>query len=1063
MSTLIRYSLLTLLFCVQVAISQAIPADSWIKNGQDYLKVTLDKDGMYAISGAELLGAGWEIGQIKPENLQLYFLGQEISIQLEGTEDGSFDASDKIVFYGQRNKGFLDSLVYRPTSQRMNSNHSLFSDESAYFLTVGNVQGKRMELMENQASNELSFVKGKVTVVQSDQYSFNNSIGLLPNLQQSYYEIGEGWSGQFLSADSSQISRIVQLPNLAKGTEKEIQLRLQLNGRSRNNHVIGFQVNGQPLDSSRFGDFEPFVLEYTVPENSINDDEVVLDFFPKSQTEFDWFSITSIEISYPKSMTSSLSNAVLYTFDSGKLIEGTRTIYDITNPYEIGYLSGSTLAANKSYFVDPTELSPKSLEAVQFTEPDQQANYYILTSPILQEGAEEYADYRSSQQGGAYQTQIIYPQELYDRYTYGLRNPEAIRRFADRVLDNATATKFLFLLGRPVTFPDVLKVWEDRDLVPSYGYPGSDALLTAGEGQRENIQRMATGRLNVTANSEIRDYLNKVKETEQAPIAQSWKKDFLHLSGGKTAFEITSLANMLKSIEDQAGEHLLGADIEVFRKKTFDEVEPIDISEEVNKGIGLLTFAGHGSANVLDLNIGYCSDPELGFANKGKYPVMYFNGCGVGNVFYRYDPLTTDWLLTPDKGAIAVFANSFWSYLFPTQVFLNNFYEKLFVDDESSKLTLGEIHIKINEDLSLLQTNDYIRANMHQVVLQGDPAIRFFPVAEPDYEVSNLALKTTDVSKPLAENERVLIEADLNNLGRYDSLAKVDVTITVQTTAGTESYKDVLSVPKRGSKIAIEVPVNGDLQNVTIDLNPENKNLESNEENNILEFQIEDWSEIGAGTSYPANLIPDEVAPLVQVNFDGRLLENGDYVSSNATVSILLTDENGLEVNEGLVSVYLSSDDGRIFSELSTDSFSQLDLNQILAELQLNLSPGEYVLQVKAQDLSGNQLSRPYEISFLVSANRENSSLVVGPNPLRRGADSYAFLQIVGQDNPKEVISKIVNSQGKVLEENEVNAVIGKNVLGIAAENLPAGVYFYQVQMTWSDEMKELTQKFVVH
>jgi hypothetical protein len=155
-------------------------------------------------------------------------------------------------------------------------------------------------------------------------------------------------------------------------------------------------------------------------------------------------------------------------------------------------------------------------------------------------------------------------------------------------------------------------------------------------------------------------------------------------------------------------------------KQTNQEIEPIDISKQVNAGLGMITFVGHGSANEIDLNIGYCSPPENGFSNKGKYPVMFFNGCGVGNIFFRYNALSTDWLLTPQKGAIAVFANSFWSYAYPTQRYLDVLYEKLFTDSSSVNLTIGEIQQATNLQLASEIGNNYIKANIHQVILQGE-------------------------------------------------------------------------------------------------------------------------------------------------------------------------------------------------------------------------------------------------------------------------------------------------------------------------------------------------------
>ena len=63
----------------------------------------------------------------------------------------------------------------------------------------------------------------------------------------------------------------------------------------------------------------------------------------------------------------------------------------------------------------------------------------------------------------------------------------------------------------------------------------------------------------------------------------------------------------------------------------------------------MITYYGHGSPNETLLNVGLVSKPSgptnnyssTGdtYSNK-KYPIMYFNGCGVGNLFSRNSQIT---------------------------------------------------------------------------------------------------------------------------------------------------------------------------------------------------------------------------------------------------------------------------------------------------------------------------------------------------------------------------------------------------------------------------------------
>ena len=1060
--------LLILLFLLPfLSNSQSKLGNEWIRPNQNYLKILTNEDGIYRISGRDLISAGWELAQVSPDHLQLFFLGEEMAIEVNVGQDGRLDEQDYIEFFGQKNKGFLDSLVYRPFSSRMNTEQSLFSDESAYFLTEGTQKGKRVKSDLSGVFQTRNYHIGRSTINFEDQYSFNNIIGLLPNLQQSYFEEGEGWTGEFLSADSVSITRSISAQGFVSNTGEKVKLTLQLNGRSGNAHQMAWEIDGVPQDTLHFLNYEKHLIQLDISPDLIIDGELNLTFYPVKNAEYDWFSITQIKLTYPQEITA--ADDYLFTNQASEVLWNGGLLFNVTDPWlvskpAIGNTNKVVLSGQSSFWISHEVKTPVQIEPFEFRDINTLANYFILTAPGLKSGAEAFAEYRSSVAGGSYDAVILYTQELYDLFTYGLRNPVAINRFSEFVASQ-NETKFLFLLGRPVTFPDVLKEWQNRDLVPSFGYPASDVLLTAGTaGKGPNIQGMATGRMNVTTNSQIINYLNKIKESEAQGIAQEWKKNLLHLSGGKSALEIQALSSMLERIKPQAESGFLGGEVKEFRKTTFAEVEPVDITNEVNKGVGMVTFTGHGSSNVIDLNIGYCSKNPA-YDNKGKYPIMYFNGCGVGNVFYRYDPLTTDWLITPDKGAIAIFANSFWSYLYPTQVFLNSFYENLFINPETAGLTLGELHTKVNEDLSTLETNLYIKANMHQVVLQGDPAIRMFPLEAPDYVLEkdqDIILKATDTSKPLAKNDLIQVETILGNFGKFDSTASVDVDLEIQTTGSTESYIQTISGFKRWDTLQFSVPLNGLLEKVTFNVNSQQTVEEISTENNSAELVINNWEEMGAGTSFPANLIPDIVAPLLDVKLDGRQLVNKDNIGKTSLLTISLIDENPFE-STTVLRASISADAGNLFTPLPLNVVFGEASNILLGTSNLSLDPGYYVLRVQGEDASGNALANPYFIEFSVSAQRSPTELIISPSPVINSQnDGFLTFKLIDMQKPLQVNYSIFDILGRVIMHQEIDSHIGQNEVSFSTALMPPGTYFLKLTVDWRDYIEVLSRMFFV-
>ncbi|MCV9389527.1 C25 family cysteine peptidase [Reichenbachiella ulvae] len=108
-----------------------------------------------------------------------------------------------------------------------------------------------------------------------------------------------------------------------------------------------------------------------------------------------------------------------------------------------------------------------------------------------------------------------------------------------------------------------------------------------------------------------------------------------------------------------AVDKILGGESVLISKNNNSAVELINISEEINDGVMTVTFFGHSSGSISDIEIGLVSDPSFGYSNKGKYPTFMVNGCKSGDFFSENDEsFGVDWILTPDLGAISFMAHS---------------------------------------------------------------------------------------------------------------------------------------------------------------------------------------------------------------------------------------------------------------------------------------------------------------------------------------------------------------------------------------------------------------------
>ena len=145
-----RNLLATLLLCccAQFAFGQTgfDYANAWFNATQTYAKVLVWEDGVYRVDAAALGAGGLNVAPGDIANLQVFYRGQQQHVYVK-TSSGNLDY---VEFYGMRNDGRVDSILYRDPYTRLhdgeiqpNKNFSTFSDTSAYFFTIGAQPGLR--------------------------------------------------------------------------------------------------------------------------------------------------------------------------------------------------------------------------------------------------------------------------------------------------------------------------------------------------------------------------------------------------------------------------------------------------------------------------------------------------------------------------------------------------------------------------------------------------------------------------------------------------------------------------------------------------------------------------------------------------------------------------------------------------------------------------------------------------------------------------------------------------------------------------------------------------------
>ena len=684
----------------------------WFRYDLTYYKIQTAADGIYRIPAASLTVLGIPLKRIDPRNLRLYHRGKEVAVWVAGEEDGRFDSEDYLDFLGLKNDGTLDQKLYREGLALPNPYTNTHSDTTAFFLAYTPAErGKRMELRAQPGatlSPASSFRKEDLQVF-SNNYSLGKSQRW--GLRSTAFEEGEGWMSSVISPGFNLEFR-VDPDSLMEG--EALSLELGWVGRSPQAHVPLLWVGTsskvlRTLPNPQFSGFESLRQTLVLQQEAIQEGKLQLHLAVDPARNGDYFSLAFAQLTY------SLPIAVA-SHATGPL----RFTVEVLQP--VRFRDYRTLAANY-LLVGHRQLEQPSL---------QHAN------PL-----QAYANYRASTAGGSYDTLVLRMEELYDQFAFGERTPWALHSFL-KFYWPIHRPKYLLLTGRAIVpfaqawventsvfYRNAPQSFEFQDLVPSAGFPASDSYFVKGlQSGEPELSAMAVGRIPSKGSQDLSNYLDKVMKQESSQIPGPQR--ILHLVGGMNPAELARHSSYLAGFAALAKSGLPEVEVTTYTKNTTAEVQQMDLSLDLNAGISLLTYFGHGSLSSNELDFGYVSDPNFAYANAGKYPLLLINGCEYANAFGPSYSQGEDWLLTPKKGAIGVLSTTSLGVDLLLKRYTEIWYKQLFAVESAAKpLSLGEVMLRTEREFLLRYgSSPENLTQLSQYLLLGDPAVRILRNAQ---------------------------------------------------------------------------------------------------------------------------------------------------------------------------------------------------------------------------------------------------------------------------------------------------------------------------------------------
>ncbi|MEW6468862.1 MAG: C25 family cysteine peptidase [Bacteroidota bacterium] len=788
------YAHLGFLLFTSLALAQQY-GNEWINYGQKYYKFPIIQDGVYRIDSAALANSGINVSSIDPRRFQVFGRGQELAIYVQGEGDSVFNSSDYIEFYAQHNDGWLDSLVYQDTVEVVNPYYSLYTDTAVYFLTWNNsTNNLRMQWIQDTAFSAFTpvnyFFKEEV-VFRPYQYQFGNTTSI--GTTESHYSASEGWTDNRFPLGSSGTPFTLTTANsyaggppaklwfAAVGASNDFTItpdhHLQVEYRD-----ISSPVYRMALDTV-FEAYAYIPKTKYIPVDSLGPIQTEVRFKSVIDVGFssNYTAACYVGIKFPH--TFNLENQSRYTLylpdntsQSKSYLKITNFnatapiyLYDITNGKRFTvYSNGTTdsvLVPNSGgektcYITSESQITPiSSLTPVSATASFSNfpavtfdSAFLIVTHPTLWNEAQNYGGYRSSVNGGDFNVVIVNVEELYDQFAYGVKkNPLAIRNFCRLAYDTSGSVppQHLFIIGKAVEaqrcrnsnqFGPYITNY-NNNLVPAWGYPPTDNLITAGLNGTWLEPLIPTGRLATIAPADVDNYLAKVMDYEDNPN-EEWMKHILHFAGGTDAGQVAYHSSCLGMYEYYLESPYFGGYVSTFKKFSSQPIQITisdSVTQRINNGASIMTFFGHSSATGFDQTL----DSPGSYDNNGKYPLIVANGCLIGNI---HRPLSfglsgsESWVLTPNKGAIGFIGTIDQSVGASLCVYSDKFFQHLAYSSYGKSVG----HCMKQAVLLSQDTLDvYINQVCMEMSLHGDPALVINSFPYPDYAITDSSVYYT--------------------------------------------------------------------------------------------------------------------------------------------------------------------------------------------------------------------------------------------------------------------------------------------------------------------------------
>jgi hypothetical protein len=1103
--------------------------DNSVLSHGDWYRIGARETGIYKISYLDLESMGINPALVNPRNIRIFGNGSgmleeanslprkddllENSIYISGESDGIFDPEDFILFYGENPV----AITYNAFFQKYEHEVNFYTDETYYFLNVGEVPGKRVQTLDPLTAEPTN----EVYTFEDFAYHEKDSLNLIKS--------GKIWYGEVFN---SQLEYSFPFYLKDIDLEEPVYFKANLAGRSTTNTVFNFFADGTQfseidLPSVLIGstvyarpintNFEPF---YAHGENV----EVGISFEKQGSIDVGWLNY--IELNYRRHLNfdggqlsfrdmrpvgdSSIARYHIQTSITGITIweisdQGAITVPAITTePDGISIKSAAETLKEFIAFDGTQFFSPEFVEEVenQNLHNLQPVDFVIITYPLFLEQANRLADYHRQRDGMT--VLVVTPQQIYNEFSSGAQDVSAIRDFMKMLYDRSGSGKelrYLLLFGdASFDYKDISG--EDNNLVPAFecreslksaaSFVTDDffGCLDIDEGSNgAGTMDVGVGRFPVLTVNEAEAMVDKsiYYMSNNRENFKPWRNSIVYIADDEDINMHLDQAEGLAEITDSLSPvyNVNKIYLDAFQQvQTNSGMRYPDVNKAIdnviNDGCLIINYTGHGGEiawadeRVMDI-------PAIeGYKNLTHLPLFVTATCE----FSRYDDpglvsAGERVFLNPDGAGIGLLTTTRLAYSQSNFAYNKRFYYAVFNTDSIT----GE-HPRLGDLIKAAKTPS--NTNIKNFVLLGDPALM---LAYPKMQIrtdkiTNInSQSTTDTLHALS---KVSISGHIEDLlgnkmdgfngvlysSVFDKPIKYSTRKNDPSSIVTDFYIQNKIVYKGESPV-----INGEFSFTFV--MPSDISYQYGE-GKISYYALDTFNLTDAYGYEPVMIggndplaVTDTEGPLIDLYLNTLSFTSGEVTTPDPLLIGNLFDESGINaVGNGIGHDITAIIDGDYQEQVILNDYfapenGSYQKGQILFKIS-PLSNGLHSLTLRAWDVLNNSSEKTIEFQVNVGARLSISNVQNRPNPFNDGT-SFVF-EYNKPGTALDVTIRIYSLMGQKMStlhysvetENTDSGLLYWNGLDESGNEIPAGLYVYQLQVESADGFfSTASQKFL--